>query len=445
MQRTSETIGTLAAALAKAQLQLTNPEKSLVATVRKDGGEEETFRYASLSSGLEIVRKTLGDHEIATVQTTSIDQTSGTVNLTTVLAHASGEWIASDWPVCAISETKTPHRMGAALTYARRYALFTLVGISGEDDIDAPDLAAPTVDISGIKKPPVGKNAQLNGGQGQSAQNTPGGRGAKAVWKAAKPILGVEASAALRDRLMVDLEAIASSDDAAAWAHRILGAKNTLTAVDARQIEEAFQAKLAKFGSAADISDVPLSPMVSALQSSASSQRRLKGHVRTSIAEGIDKSLLAHPEPRRVRDKDHVRFVAKQPCLICGRRPCDSHHLRFAQHRALARKVSDEFTVPLCRGHHREVHRYGDEAAWWKKVGIDPRESARSLWLKTHPLPMTPDKMSIEGTTPVAAVGAEQRNGKRDRSIEKRGRKYKTKPIIAADTSPAVSKRTPGI
>ena len=104
-------------------------------------GAESLFRYAPLSSGLDIVRKTLGQHEIATVQTTAIDQTAGTVNLTTVLAHASGEWISSDWPVCAISETATPHRMGAALTYARRYALFTLVGIAGEDDLDAPDLS----------------------------------------------------------------------------------------------------------------------------------------------------------------------------------------------------------------------------------------------------------------------------------------------------------------
>ena len=86
------------------------------------------------------MRKTLGQHEIATVQTTAIDQTVGMVKLTTMLAHASGEWIASDWPVCPITETANPQRMGAALTYARRYALFTLVGIAGEDDLDAPDL-----------------------------------------------------------------------------------------------------------------------------------------------------------------------------------------------------------------------------------------------------------------------------------------------------------------
>src|SRR5215831_15685967 len=146
MQRSSETIGTIAAALAKAQAQLVNPEKSLVGTIRSDrtNGPERAFRYAPLSSGLDIVRKTLSQHEIATVQTTSIDETAWIVRLSTVLAHASGEWIASDWPVCAVSETVAPHRMGAALTYARRYALFTLVGIAGEDDLDAPDLLSAT-------------------------------------------------------------------------------------------------------------------------------------------------------------------------------------------------------------------------------------------------------------------------------------------------------------
>ena len=176
MQRSSETIGTIAAALAKAQGELTNPEKSLVATIRSDGpgAAERSFRYAPLSSGLDIVRKTLSQHEIATVQTTAIDQTAGIVNLTTVLAHASGEWIASDWPVCAISETATPHRMGAALTYARRYALFTLVGIAGEDDIDAPDLNAPMPGGSGAEKPAPTSLGRLNGGQSHSTQRMSG-------------------------------------------------------------------------------------------------------------------------------------------------------------------------------------------------------------------------------------------------------------------------------
>src|SRR3989442_419587 len=142
MHRSSESIGTIAAALAKAQAELTNPEKSLVATIRspfpREG--ERTFRYAPLSSGLDIVRKGLGRYEIATIQTTAIDTDAGLLRHTTVLAHSSGEWISSEWPVCAIADIASAQRMGAALTYARRYALFTLVGIAGEDDLDAPDL-----------------------------------------------------------------------------------------------------------------------------------------------------------------------------------------------------------------------------------------------------------------------------------------------------------------
>jgi ERF superfamily len=235
MQRSSQSIASLAAALAKAQAELVNPEKSLVATIRSDGphGAEQTFRYAPLSSGLDIVRKTLGQHEIATVQTTAIDQTAGIVNLTTVLAHASGEWIASDWPVCAISETATPHRMGAALTYARRYALFTLVGIAGEDDLDAPDLNAPTAPASGAEKPAPNKLGRLNGGQTHSTQQFRTDRSAKAVLGSYKPILGPEPSAVLRDQLAAELGEINSTEEAANWAHRVLGAKNSLTAADA--------------------------------------------------------------------------------------------------------------------------------------------------------------------------------------------------------------------
>jgi hypothetical protein len=179
MQRSSETIGTIAAPLAKAQAQVVNPEKSLVGTIRSDQtkGAERSFRYAPLSSGLDIVRRTLSQHEIATVQTTAIDQTAGIVRLSTVLAHASGEWIASDWPVCAISETAAPHRMGAALTYARRYALFTLVGIAGEDDLDAPDLLSPVAPESAGPN----KKDRLNGGPGQSAQQASARQRAKVV------------------------------------------------------------------------------------------------------------------------------------------------------------------------------------------------------------------------------------------------------------------------
>src|SRR6516165_6474518 len=197
MQRSSETIGTIAAALAKAQAQLVNPEKSLIGTIRSDetARAERSFRYAPLSSGLDIVRKTLSQHEIATVQATSIDESVGIVRLNTVLAHASGEWIASDWPVCPINDTATPHRMGAALTYARRYALFTLVGIAGEDDLDAPDLLSPAAPMpkTGIRK----TKDRLNGGPNYPSWGQ-SGSGPK---KAANPVrtLEAKASAVLRD------------------------------------------------------------------------------------------------------------------------------------------------------------------------------------------------------------------------------------------------------
>ena len=159
MQRSSNKVGTLAAALAKAQFEIANPEKSLTATIESPFPREgqRTFRYASLSVGLDIVRKCLGQHEIATIQATSVDRDTGLIKLTTTLVHASGEWVSSDWPVCPASETAAPHRMGAALTYARRYALFTLVGIAGEDDLDAPDLAVQTIEPSPQTGPPATK------------------------------------------------------------------------------------------------------------------------------------------------------------------------------------------------------------------------------------------------------------------------------------------------
>src|SRR5438309_3092055 len=200
MHRSSETIGAIAAALAKAQAELTNPEKSLSATIRSPFPREpeRTFRYAPLASGLDIVRKTLGRHEIAAVQSTEIDKEAGLIRLTTILAHASGEWLSSDWPVCALADTAAPHRMGAALTYARRYALFTLVGIAGEDDLDAPDLCDGPLSPSAVEgsfKPSDGQPARMPGnGHGR------GGR------KVEVPVtLDPAQSAALREKLLTGL------------------------------------------------------------------------------------------------------------------------------------------------------------------------------------------------------------------------------------------------
>ncbi len=372
MQRSSESIAALAAALAKAQIELSNPEKSLIGSIegKAPNAPERLFRYASLASGLDIVRKTLGQHEIATVQTTAIDQSAGTVNLTTVLAHASGEWISSDWPVCPISETATPHRMGAALTYARRYALFTLVGIAGEDDLDAPDLVAPANQQSGSAKANSNGSApgRLNSRPHAVMERTPALRNRRQQsYPKAPPVLGAEASAKRHDELIAEVACIHSGDDAARWARRRLPEKNTLTAADAQRVEDSFKERLMSFP-AQPVTEAPTPPAPT-----------------TDQAKPVDKSALALAEPRRVRDREHVRFVARQSCLVCGRKPCDAHHLRFAQSRALGRKVSDEFTVPLCRGHHREIHRHGDEAKWWHKAAIDPQAAARELWLETHP------------------------------------------------------------
>ncbi len=251
MQRSSETIGAIATALAKAQIELINPEKALTATIQSPFPREadRTFRYASLSSGLDLIRKSLGRHEIATVQTTSIDDAAGLIRLTTVLAHASGEWIASDWPVCPVSETAAPQRMGAALTYARRYALFTLVGIAGEDDLDAPDLGGQTKADpvkTDTEKPAVRPRGPWNGQTPGFTAAAPAQRKAAAV-RTPSPILATEPSAKLRDCLLAELAEITGRDTLADWAHRRLPAKNSLGVADAQHIEAVFRDKIAAF------------------------------------------------------------------------------------------------------------------------------------------------------------------------------------------------------
>jgi hypothetical protein len=249
MPRSSETVAALASALAKAQAELINPEKSLTAIIRTGrlGEGERSFRYAPLSSGLDIVRKTLGQHEIATLQTTAIDQTAGMVHLTTTLAHASGEWIASDWPVCPIAETANPQRMGAALTYARRYALFTLVGIAGEDDLDAPDLCDGPTSLSPSA---VDRSFKPRDGQSRMPARTPGNGHGRGDRKDEIPvILNPEQSAPLREKLLSELRNITSVDLAAAWASEALTAKNSLTATDAKLVEDAFERRLSELPS----------------------------------------------------------------------------------------------------------------------------------------------------------------------------------------------------
>jgi hypothetical protein len=397
MHQSSETIGAIASALARAQAELTNPEKTLTAVIRSPFPREEdrTFRYASLASGLEIVRKTLSQQEIATIQTTRIDPATGNIHLTTLVAHASGEWISSDWPVCQAKDTEASHRMGAALTYARRYALFALVGIAGEDDLDAADLSPAVV-------PPSSKNGPLRSNQapggllqqpspsqaaGQPLQNSekraPAGR--------AKPAsLSPEASDKLRLQLLSDLEELKERDALATWAQRVLPRKNQLATADARTVETAFAAKLRQLG------DAPLAGRVESPD----------GRV-----EGWSERVLTISKPVRERDRNHLRFVISQPCLVCGRGPSDAHHLKFAEQRAMGRKVSDKFSVPICRLHHRELHRRGDERAWWGKQGIDPLPIAAALWERTHAVDSAAAETAVDRTEPTKLTGEHLANG----------------------------------
>jgi hypothetical protein len=441
MHRSSDTIGAIATALAKAQGELTNPEKSLTATIHSPFPREETrtFKYASLASGLEIVRRCLSQHEIATVQTTAVDGEAGLIRLTTVLAHSSGEWMSSDWPVCPVAETAAPHRMGAALTYARRYALFTLVGIAGEDDLDAPDLDAPIASDAG--RAFEGKDAQTRRPYSQSGSGN-------ALDAATAPpiatrrrhpaaILAPDQSAALRDRLIAELGSLQTADEAAGWAYRNLPTKNTLTAADAQLIEASFSARISAFGengtgghprrgdqskfetqpSQLESGDGALPGRTLARQPAATRQK----------APGSARARLA-AKTTRLRDKEHRKFVSRQPCLVCGRAPSEAHHIRFAQPRALGSKVSDEFTVPVCRLHHSEIHRNGDESLWWTKAGIDPLPAARTLWEQTHPAPGVVQHGCTDDPTGVPVVG-----GHADAATQSHTQNHKTNPIPDTD------------
>jgi ERF superfamily len=398
MHRSSDTIGSISGALAKAQVELTNPEKSLVATIRSPFPREadRTFRYAPLSSGLDIIRKSLGQHEIATIQSTGIDKEAGLLRLTTILAHSSGEWISSEWPVCHIADISSAQRMGAALTYARRYALFALVGITGEDDLDAPDLGADPNPAAELPRPT--DNRDRWNGRAPVAQRRPAGDGK------AKSVLEAQLSASLRESLIEQLDVIKSADEAAAWAHRNLPAKNTLTASDARVVEERFRERLSAIGDSphhdGPSERPPLSGTTDGLLAPTGRPHALAEQAAVTVggpgAGASDKaSRRAKKQPRRdvvhalgktvrLRDKDHRRFVLRQPCLVCGRVPSDPHHLTFTQPRALGRRVSDEFIVPVCRVHHRELHLSGDEFAWWRSLNIDPLPVALRLWQHTR-------------------------------------------------------------
>jgi hypothetical protein len=177
---------------------------------------------------------------------------------------------------------------------------------------------------------------------------------------------------------------ITSADNAAIWAREALAAKNHLAAADAKLVEDVFERRLSELASSATEERPADAAPTTLVERVGVHETRAKRKGDLDQAEGIDKSVLAIATPRRYRNREHLRYVAQQACLICGRKQSDPHHLRYLQPRALGRKASDEFAVPLCRSHHRAVHRAGDEQAWWTAAGIDPVKTARQLWRQTR-------------------------------------------------------------
>ena len=244
------------------------------------------------------------------MQTTAIDRDSGLIRLTTMLVHASGEWVSSEWPVCPVTETAAPHRLGAALTYARRYALFTLVGIAGEDDLDAPDLPAAALS-------PETKKNQPRAEQGAAGLDQPAiepkperpartSNGRARTERSESPSLPPDASANLRNRLIAELEQLVDPEALATWAQRALPLKNQLATPDAQTVETAFAARVSQLEEAAARPE----------------SDQADGHPGQSPSTEINaEGVIAISKPVRERDRDHLRFVTSQPCLVCGRDP----------------------------------------------------------------------------------------------------------------------------
>jgi hypothetical protein len=279
--------------------------------------------------------------------------------------------------------------MGAALTYARRYALFTLVGIAGEDDLDAPDLAegekADPADKDGV----IARLGPVAAVEERTAATQAPTRKEKAVHPA-RIVLSLDRSAAVRERLLADIGQLKSADEAADWVHKNLAVKNTLIDADADAVEASFGEKLAA---------IEAGPATGRGEAQSAATERAEAPVEKPLLARTDADAAAiilpasaalRPRRRvaaktiRLRDKEHCNFVASQPCTVCGRTPSEAHHIRFAQPRALGRKVSDEYTIPVCRLHHRELHAYGDEASWWAAVSIDPLPIALELWRRSR-------------------------------------------------------------
>jgi hypothetical protein len=192
-----------------------------------------------------------------------------------------------------------------------------------------------------------------------------------------------DASDTLRQELLAELEQLEDPETLANWAQRALPLKNQLSTPDAQVVDDAFAAKLSRFGE---------------LEPAAATPDKANGDGKRPLQHDPKlRTVTVIGKPVRERNRQHLKLVVSLPCLVCGRTPSDAHHIKFAEQRAMGRKVSDRFTVPVCRLHHRELHRQGNERAWWQSQGIDPLDIAATLWAKTNPL--EPAEIDIAGDT----------------------------------------------
>jgi len=203
----------------------------------------------------------------------------------------------------------------------------------------------------------------------------------------------------LRDQMIAEIKSLKDGEYLALWAHRRLPAKNMLTTEDAGAVEDAYRTVLdASDHDALDHVSEPGKDLLQSVPAEAAIDAAVSSSALVDDGKPFAGQLVTPlRKPIRARNKSHLIFVAAQPCLICQRSPCDAHHLKFAEPRTLGRKVSDEFTVPLCREHHQELHRHGNEAAWWANLKIAPLETAKALWSVTFRSETSPHPNGLTG------------------------------------------------
>jgi hypothetical protein len=270
--------------------------------------------------------------------------------------------------------------------------------------------------------------------QGMTTQRTALSRYGSRNPRPSKPVLDAVASASERDRLVSEISMLDARDAAINWASRNLDAKNTLVATDAASVEDAFGEKMRVLQP--DVYPLVAVPAqepnpgkkplpdpepVGTGQPAREKHKQPRSHGSAMRLESMTSTSFV--KPHRARERDHLRFICKQPCTVCGRTPCEAHHLRYAQPRAMGRRVSDEFTVPLCRLHHRELHQVGNELSWWKGLNLDPLPIAVRFWQLTRGV-LPPAREGAKPVPQMPAAPSELQEGSASPSSNARAASY---------------------